>query len=110
MCCGTHVTNLSQVQVNGCPSYFVVCKAVKTSLCSSTRRETKKSWDKIVKFCLSQNVGILVLEAYSFVYLVSVTDLYSMTSGHGKLDVCNHVTLSFLFVHFEINLSLCGLY
>ena len=46
MCCGTHVTNLSQVQVNGCPSYFVVCKAVKTSLCSSTRRETKKSWEQ----------------------------------------------------------------
>lgn len=100
MCCGTHVTNLSQVQVNGCPSYFVVCKAVKTSLCSSTRRETKKSWEQDCE----------VLEAYSFVYLVSVTDLYSMTSGHEKLDVCNHVTLSFLFVHFEINLSLCGLY
>lgn len=58
-----------------------------------------------MKFCLSQNVGILVLEAYSFVYLVSVIDLYSVTSGHGKLDVCNHVALSFLFVHFEINLS-----
>lgn len=64
-----------------------------------------------MKFCLPQNVGILVLEAYSFVYLVSVIkDLYSMTSGREKLDVCNHVTLSFLFVHFEINLSLCGLY
>lgn len=63
-----------------------------------------------MKFCLSQNVGTLVLEAYSFVYLVSVTDLYSVTSGHEKLDVCNHVTLSFLFLHFEINLSLCGLY
>lgn len=63
-----------------------------------------------MKFCLSQNVSILVLEAYSFVYLVSVTDLYSVTSGHEKLDVCNHVTLSFLFLHFEINLSLCGLY
>ena len=110
MCCGTHVTNLSQVQVNGCPSYFVVCKAVKTSLCSSTRMETKKSWEQDCEVCLSQNVGILVLEAYSFVYLVSVTDLYSVTLGHEKHDVCNHVTLSFLFVHFEINLSLCGLY
>ena len=70
----------------------------------------KRAGNKIVKFCLSQNVGILVLEAYSFVYLVSVTDLYSVTLGHEKHDVCNHVTLSFLFVHFEINLSLCGLY
>lgn len=94
MCCGTHVTNLSQVQVNGCPSYFVVCKAVKTSLCSSTRRETKKSWE--------QDCEVL--------FVTKCTDLYSVTSGHGKLDVCNHVTLSFLFVHFEINLSLCGLY
>ena len=82
MCCGTHVTNLSQVQVNGCPSYFVVCKTVKTSLCSSTRRETKKSWEQdcevlFVTKCWHFSFGSLFLCLFSECYRLVQRDIRS---------------------------------